>query len=369
MDRAKPKHRAIFETLRRQIAAGKYTRRLPSEMELARRFAVSRPTAARAVRDLQSLGLLSRRVGSGTYLRDPLGEDNSTRQRTLGLLVPGLGNTEIVDPICNEITHLAQMSGYTVLWGDTPVPTTLVDEIERLCQEYVDRKVAGVFFAPLQSLPDNQAINLRIVAALRRAVIVVVLLDREVLDFPGRSDFDLIGIDNFQAAFLLSQHLIGLGHRRIHFLARLHPPSTNDLRIAGCREAMVRADLTPPKPWIWMGDPGEAKFVQGILRFRPQAVICANDLMAAMLIQTLTKLGYHLPRDIAVAGFDDVKYATLLAVPLTTVRQPCRQISEVAVRIMLERLENPQLPPRQVLLPVELMVRQSCGAGLGQRGT
>jgi DNA-binding LacI/PurR family transcriptional regulator len=79
-------------------------------------------------------------------------------------------------------------------------------------------------------------------------------------------------------------------------------------------------------------------------------------------MHTLISLGQRIPSDIRVVGIDDVKYARLLPVPLTTQRQPCRDIGKVALSVMLDRIANPDLPPRDVLLGCELIVRKSCGA-------
>jgi DNA-binding LacI/PurR family transcriptional regulator len=79
-------------------------------------------------------------------------------------------------------------------------------------------------------------------------------------------------------------------------------------------------------------------------------------------MHTLLSIGQKIPEDIRIVGFDDVKYARLLPVPLTTQHQPCRDIGRVALAIMLERIANPDLPVRDVLLGCELIVRQSCGA-------
>jgi DNA-binding LacI/PurR family transcriptional regulator len=357
-----PKHRKISDTLREQIAAGKYAdgKRLPSETELARRFKVSRPTAARALLDLHRLELIERRVGSGTYLRNRLPAANQ-KTELLGLLVPGLGNTEILDPICNEITRFGQNSGFEVLWGDASNPVASAADAERLCQQYVERKVAGVFFAPLESIPEREKVNLRIALSLQKAGIAVVLLDRDVCEFPGRSQFDFIGIDNFHAGFIVTEHLIRLGHRRLLFLARPNFPSTTDLRLAGCREALSRAKLAEPE--LHIGEPADVDFVRALFKKNvPDAIVCSNDRNAALLIQTLSKLEMRVAQDIHVVGFDDVRYATLLAVPLTTIRQPCREIGQAAIRTMRERIKDSTLPARQILLPVELIVRQSCGA-------
>jgi DNA-binding LacI/PurR family transcriptional regulator len=79
-------------------------------------------------------------------------------------------------------------------------------------------------------------------------------------------------------------------------------------------------------------------------------------------MHTLLSIGQKIPEEIRIVGFDDVKYARLLPVPLTTQHQPCRDIGRVALGIMLDRIANPDLPGRDVLLGCELIVRQSCGA-------
>jgi LacI family transcriptional regulator len=71
-----------------------------------------------------------------------------------------------------------------------------------------------------------------------------------------------------------------------------------------------------------------------------------------------------VPRDLRVVGFDDVRYATWLPVPLTTVHQPCREIAAIAFRAMLERVADPAIPPRSLVLTPRLVVRESCGAYL-----
>jgi len=97
---------------------------------------------------------------------------------------------------------------------------------------------------------------------------------------------------------------------------------------------------------------------------RPEGVVCANDLTAARLMQTLLGLGVRIPEDVRIVGIDDVKYAGLLPVPLTTIHQDCAGIGTLAMATMLERLEHPELPVRDVLAPIRLVVRRSCGAYL-----
>jgi len=99
-------------------------------------------------------------------------------------------------------------------------------------------------------------------------------------------------------------------------------------------------------------------------RDRPDAFVCANDHTAGNLMHTLLALGKRIPDDIRIVGIDDVKYARLLPVPLTTLHQPCRDIGRIALTVMLDRIANPDLPPRDVLLGCELVVRKSCGTAV-----
>jgi GntR family transcriptional regulator of arabinose operon len=93
-------------------------------------------------------------------------------------------------------------------------------------------------------------------------------------------------------------------------------------------------------------------------------VVCANDVTAARLMQSLLALGRRIPEDVRIVGIDDVKYASLLSVPLTTMHQNCPAIGVIAMATMLERLAHPDLPTRDILLPTRLVVRRSCGAYL-----
>ncbi len=94
----------------------------------------------------------------------------------------------------------------------------------------------------------------------------------------------------------------------------------------------------------------------------PEAVVCANDRTAGRLMHTLLGLGHRVPDDVRLVGIDDVAYARLLPVPLTTLRQPSREIGIAAIAAMLDRLAHPDLPTRDILLQGTLIVRKSCGA-------
>ena len=366
-----PKHRDISRQLRAQIAAGRYAAgaRLPSEPQLVKHFGVSRPTVGRALLDLQNEGLIERRAGSGTYVKGGASAQAASSTRQLGLLIPGLDTTEIFQLICGELASLARVHEYSLLWGGSTHPRhdtdASLEHAEELCQQFNERKVSGVFFAPYELMPEQEQANRRLAVSLRQAGIPVVLLDRDLMPFPNRSDFDLVGLDNMAGGYLLAEHLIKLGCRRLRFVARPRSAPTVDARIAGVREALVRHRLDLDPGWLNIGDPAEAKFVRKLTAGKQaDAFICANDDTAAILMRSLETAGVKVPRDARVVGFDDAKHATLVSPPLKTIHQPSRDIAVIAFRAMLERIAEPTLPARSLTLAPRLVVRESCGAYL-----
>jgi DNA-binding LacI/PurR family transcriptional regulator len=356
-----PKHRAIYDYVRAAILGGQFAagQRLPTDGQLMRQFDTSRPTVARAMRDLEQAGLVERRPGSGTYVRLPAG----VRNQLLGLLIPGLGETEIFEPVCGEIARACQKHNLGLLWGDSSAGAEDQElQAQALCRRYIDQKVAGVFFAPVELTPGMDQVNCRIAHDLDRAGIAVVLLDRDVAAFPRRSGFDLVGIDNFRAGYLQAEHMLDLGCRRVHYVARPMSAPTVDGRIAGYQRALQDRGISAEPGWVHRGDPADEAFVAKILDDTPEALLCANDITAANLMRNLIQLGSDVPEQVRVMGLDDVKYARLLSVPLTTLRQPCREIGAAAMSAMVDRLENRQLPARSILLDTQLVVRESSGA-------
>jgi DNA-binding LacI/PurR family transcriptional regulator len=359
-----PKYRQIYNALRGEIAAGEFIsgQRLPSEAQLVKAFGASRITVGRALRDLQHAGLVERRAGSGTYVLGSRG--NATGQSlSFGLLIPDLGETEILEPICQGLTSTPAARAHAVIWGGVTgsVEHKAAAAWER-CRQYIDRRVAGVFFAPLELTPGKDAINARITAALKKAGIPIVLLDRPVQPYGLREEHDLVGIDNRRAGYRITEHLVRLGSRRVAFASLAHAASTVDARLAGYREALHRYGAPVEDALVLRLDPGDADIRGFMDAGRPDAIVCANDRCAGIVMQSILSLGYAIPGDVRIVGIDDVHYASLLPVPLTTLRQPCREIGVAAMAAMLDRVARPELPPRDIFLHPSLIVRKSCGA-------
>jgi GntR family transcriptional regulator, arabinose operon transcriptional repressor len=161
-----------------------------------------------------------------------------------GLLIPNLSDTEIFGPICQGMSEAPQIRKNALLWGNmTPDHETKDQQAWELCLQYIAKRVAGVFFAPLERTAASEQTNHQILSTLERASIPVVLLDRCVLPYPRRSAHDLVSIDHRRAGYMITEHLISLGCRRIGFVAYPRSASTIEARIAGYRDALFVADL------------------------------------------------------------------------------------------------------------------------------
>jgi len=361
---ARTKHEKIGNEIRHDIKSGKYKpgQRLPTEAELVQRHATSRPTVARALRDLQHEGLVVRRAGSGTYVSTP---NHQPRGSLFGLIIPRRGETEIFDPICCEMACSTQKHHHALIWAATSMEASgdIAEQAWQHCQQCIDRKVAGVFFAPLELTENGEATNERIAQALDAADIPIVLLDRDLYKYPRRSRYDRVGIDNRAAGYTVTEHLLQLGHRKIGFFNRPYSAETVALRLAGYGDALRRFDVAPESRWVAQGDPSDAAFIGSYLKNSGiEGLVCANDLTAVSIMQTLDLLGVRVPQDLKIVGIDDVKYASLLRVPLTTLHQPCQCIGSAAVHAMIDRVSHPDLPARDILFQCSLVVRESSGA-------
>lgn len=362
-----PKYQQIFEKLSREVLSGRYQpgQKFPSEAALVQQFQTSRITIGRAVRELAARGLVERIAGSGTYVRT----QTAGNGLLFGLLIPDLGSTEIFDPICHGIASARQASEHALLWGHTsPDETSQAKQALGLCDQFIARNVAGVFFAPLETGRDAEETNLTIVSRLEEARIPIVMLDRCILPYPRRGRHDLVGIDHRRAGFIATEHLLRVGAERIAFLAYTGSAPSVEARIAGFRDALrVHGSGGWELARVYRLEAATEASVQPLLADGGQkdAFVCANDRTAGHLMRALLALGRRIPEDVRIVGIDDVEYASLLPIPLTTVHQPCREIGEAAMAAMLDRIANPNILVRDILLECRLVVRESCGAQSG----
>lgn len=362
----KPRYRHIFDTLRQKISSGEYPpgQKLPTEAELMRLFSVSRTTVSRAMRDMELLGLIRRRRGSGTYVSQP---KEAGERVDLALMVPwvetGSGLPYIEGLIHQRLADIASHGQATLLLQClVPGAGTLEEKMTNAANALIDSEVDGVLYYPAE-LPDEQMhLNRNVVDMLVSEGIQVVLIDRDIVSYPERSEFTRVGYDNRRGGMLLTDHLIRTGCKRIAFVGIPEVSTVVANRLSGFHEAHHAHNLTVDPSLIHVAD--ECDLTETFCRelvekCHPDAIICKMDRYTAIVGRHLMSMGIEIGQDIKLAGFDDDPIAELLPIPLTTIRLPVQAFAQTAYEALLRRISEPETDVGQIIIDTELVVRGS----------
>jgi LacI family transcriptional regulator len=303
---------------------------------------VSEETAARVYRAINKLGYRPNEMARAL---------RGLKSRTIGVIVPYL-----YDPFFAACAHavnsVAREHKYSVILATSQENAEIEHEEAQLM---LQRHVEGLVVVPVSSGPSK----------LSRPDFDkthMVMLDRSVPD----ARFDSVVVQNQSGTKRAIEHLIQVhGHKRIAFFGLERHIYTVQARFQGYRRAMQAAKLQS-EPYF---DCTTQETVRGIVaglmaeRHPPAAFFGSNTLTTRFLLQAVSDLGIRVPQDIAVVGFDDFELADLMQPALTVVRQPTQELGRVAASMLFDRLKRDELPEQgnRVMLPVELVVRRSCG--------
>jgi LacI family transcriptional regulator len=278
------------------------------------------------------------------------------RAGIVGLLFPDLdqsGEAEQESPLyVDEVIRGAERAATKV--GDAVLIAATHSATGRQLAFSVAGKVDGLVV--MAGSLSNQDI-----AAISRSLPIVILGS-------ARHKLDVIAADNRGGARQITTHLIEEhGFTDIAFVGG--PPRSPDSmeRFAGFRDALKAAGLPVPDTPDASGgftEDGGARAVRELLARK--AIVFGNDEMAIGALATLRKAKLRVPADVALTGFDDIGAARHVRPPLTTVRQPMRELGERSVRMLLDRLSQPDQPRCSVVLPTEVVLRRSCGCRGGR---
>ena len=298
-------------------------------------------TRARVEQAIAELGFV--RNGSAATLR-------AGRSRTIGLAVLDVGNP--------FFTELARGVEEAVSDGDHAV--ILCDSAESCDREarnlhvLAEQRVRGVLITPV----DEQ---MRHLARLRDRGVAVVLLDHSA---PG-PDQCSVAVDDEAGGALAVGHLLDGGAARIAYVsgpltlrqcAERRRGARRALTAAG-RSVRTLAEVTVAEMNAAGGAAAAARILGGDL---PDAIFCANDLLALGVLRTLLQAGVRVPGDVALIGYDDIEFTAASAVPLSSIRQPTRRLGRIATELLLEECDAPAAHAhQQVMFQPELVARES----------
>lgn len=269
--------------------------------------------------------------------------------RALGLIVPDITNPFFAE-IARGVSDVAHAQGYGVLLCTTEGDLSRENEYLRfLRRKRVDGLILSAVTMDDPNLPE-----------LLHGSIPFVLVSRLVqgLDAPF-----VVG-DDKTGARLAVEHLIQLGHERIAFIGGPANVQSSRDRMETYQKVLKKHGLTAHTKWAVFADFTQAagreaaqKMLRG--RIRPTAIFAANDVIALGVMEAAEDLGLSIPQDLSLVGYDDISYAALPRIQLTTVAQPTYEMGRIAAEYLLAICEGERREKLQRVLTPRLVVRKT----------
>ncbi len=369
-----PLHTQIRNGVLRRIEEGTLRPgdRLPSESEIMRQYNVSRGTVTRAMRDLEVTGVLHRRRGSGTYVRETAGANGrGSPQMSIAMFTPWAGPEQAVGAfhvqlhhgISRVCTHHHAELSLQVL---SPAGgTTQREQVLSAARSLAARKPKVVLYCGLELPHEEMSLNDEVLAVLQKAGIAIVVIDRDTVAYPRRSQHTWVSYDNRRGGTLLVEHMVEQGYKRIAFVSIEQDSTAVFERLAGYYDGLRLAGIRQDSGLVFeTATFPDEELCDRLLKSKPDAVICKDTTCAAKLGFILSKRGYKIGDEIGLAGFDDDPIASMLPVPLTVVRQPVEPFAAAVYQVASTLAEgsndcDPLPTGSRVVIPVELVARRS----------
>lgn len=331
-----------------------HSQRITSIKDIARLARVSHSTVSRALHGSQEVSPETaariRKIAEKAGYRASAAARSlvSGRSSTIGVVV-----TNIADPfvagVVGGIEDLAEKHGYSVFLANSNAEP---EREVRVVRSFEERRVDGI-------IVTSSRVGALYVPLMERMHVPIVLLNNQ---HPSEFVHSVL-IDNVEASFQATQHLIQLGHRRIAYIGDRFGHQSDTERRTGYRRALKDAGIEVASELVAHGDgqpEGGAQAMAQLLalRNRPTAVFCYNDMSALGAMRKIRASGLRVPGDLSVVGFDDLYISQYLEPPLTTVRQPMRQMGRMAMDTLLHIFEGPH-STHNLRVEGQLIVRQS----------
>ncbi len=308
--------------------------------------AMAKDTLERVQAAIQSLSYRPNHFARGLVTR---------RTATIGLILSEI-ETPLFLQAVSFIEPIARRAGYNILVCNA---RTVEDE-RQVLGLLLEKQVDGMIFLSISEFRENEHL-----LAAQASGVPLVLINRSSPD-PA---FDQIKWDNTGGVVLAVDHLAQLGHRRIAHLRGPQNRRSSEERFRGYCLGLEQNHLEFREDYVRLGDYTASpdtwqQSAQELLNLSPMptAIIASDDIVAAVILRTLQRAGLNVPRDVSVVGIDDQPFSTFLSPALTTVQCPVAEAGKQAIETLLQRIANPSLPTRNLLLPCPLILRESTGA-------
>jgi GntR family transcriptional regulator, arabinose operon transcriptional repressor len=348
-----PKYQVIKKKIEDLINEGRLAsdNKIPTEKELAERYTASRHTVRKALEMLEQEGVLYKRQGIGTFYN----QHSQKTTRLIGYISISLYDYIFAD-ILNGVDDVLHQNGYQILLGNSRDDQLREKEI---LEAFLKRDVDGLILEPAKGAYNYP--NLPLLDRYINREIPVVILDTR-FNHPG---FSYITVNDLKGGYIATEYLIKAGHRYIGIIYKaLHLPAIN--RYKGYKKALEAHNLPVYNDYVKQYYHSEftspEEFEKEVteltlelinLKQRPTAIFCFNDQIAILVKEILSRLNYHVPKDISIIGYDDSQLVKLGTIAITSVAHPKKKAGKKAASIILDRiLKNKKDAEDMVFEPV-----------------
>jgi len=283
----------------------------------------------------------------------PLSREGANRKtKTIALVTPDIENP-FFGKLTKEVTKIANDLRYNILLINV---SGLKNDGGDFLLSLIDTHVDGVLYASSYRLED-------IIEKAKSSHIPIVVLDRELKTM----EIDTIAVNNDQAGFIATEHLIKLGHKKIAYIGGNARTEISKNRHEGYKRALNKHSIEYNESYIYNGDFRLSSGYEGTKYLLGEdaeitGIIAANDLMAIGSVNYANFKGYKVPKDISIVGFDDIELASSLTPKLTTISYPLERMSQLAVESIIKQIDDKQAIFETVILFPKLVVRESSGS-------
>ncbi len=368
----KSKYLEVAAALEAQIRLGKWDGgKMPSVRAVKQQHKVSVVTASRALQVLRDKGLVQTIERSGCFRVPPPDAD---RWALILRLTPNEWQKETLSVTRVGFDALARREPMHLEMEMFPLAEGMAErDIAVLVRRAKELGVGGVFLLPSRASESEMRLDEQLLACCAAEKMPVVLLERNLRGHNRPLVCDLVAVDDLDAAAHCTRHLLDLGRKRVAIVVASPTSSHND-RVAGYLYALHAAAQNTGKKSVEYKPivlhqsedlptrEAYSRLADQVRKLEIDGVVCYQDYTAFGLIVELLHRGSSVPDDVAVVGFDDLPIGNQYRIAVTTYAYPSDGMAEQAVRLMRERIKDPERPPIKVVVPGRLIVRESTGA-------